>query len=119
MTHKFGGTVDITSVTASGASTVSIGGGDYSAGMTIMEGNFTFDASTSTTGTVTLTTVSAGGNSTITMGGGSGSIAVGSAQAGGSFSIDAVQVSLEQLLSRILPVLALSRSFAGKGSESI
>ena len=33
---KFGGTIDIASVSASGASTVSVGGGDYSAGQTIM-----------------------------------------------------------------------------------
>ena len=86
---EFGGTIDIASVSASGASTVSVGGGDHSAGQTIMGGNFTLDASTSTTGAVPRTTVSAGGNASITMGAGSGATAVGSAQGGGSYSIDA------------------------------
>ena len=90
---NFGGTVDFKQISASGASTISLGGGDFSAGGTDVNGAFTLDASTSTSGTVTLTDFSAGGNSVISMGGGSGSISLVSAYAGGSLTVNATNFS--------------------------
>ena len=47
----FGGSMDVTTATASGAITVSVGtSGDYSAKDTVAAGNVTFDAAAATTG---------------------------------------------------------------------
>ena len=61
-------------MSASGASTVSVGGGDFSGSSISMAGNFTFDASTSSTGSITMVSLSSIGASTISLGGGSGAI---------------------------------------------
>ena len=113
-TTNFGGTVDMASITASGATTLSVGGGDFSAGLTIIDSTFTLDASTSTTGTVTLTTVSAGGNATINMGAGSGALALGSAQAGGSLTIDATSFTGSTTITTVSGSGAITISLAGK-----
>ena len=64
----FGGAIDVTNVTASGAGTVSIGtAGDFSV-ENITQGAFTLDGAAASTGSVTLTGVTAGGNLTISMG---------------------------------------------------
>jgi len=110
---KFGGTVDIAGISASGASTVSLAGGDYSAGNTFVDGSFTLDASTSTTGTVTLTSLSAAGNTTVSMGGGSGAVAVGSAQVGGAFAINAASFSGTTTVTTV-SAGAVSISLSGK-----
>ncbi len=111
---SFGGSVDVAGISASGATTVSLSGGDYSAGNTFVNGTFTLDASTSTTGTVTLTAFSAGGNSTINLGGGSGAIAVGSAQAGGSFSIDATSFTGTTTITTVSASGAVTVALSGK-----
>ena len=57
-----------------------MGGGDFSGSAISIVGNFTLDASTSTTGSITMGAVGAGGNVS-NPGGGSGSLAAGASAA--------------------------------------
>jgi len=86
----FGGTIDITNVTASGSFVVSVGtNGDFSANDVASGGAFTVDAAASQSGAVTITGASAGGNLTISMGAGTGSLSLVSGVTAGSFTVDA------------------------------
>ena len=50
---SFGGAIDVTNVTASGAGTVSVGpAGDFSAGVIATQGAFTVDGAAATTGSM-------------------------------------------------------------------
>ena len=95
-TTNYNGTIDTGILVASGAGTISMGGGDFSGSSISMAGNFTLDSSISTTGSITIGTVSAGGNVSVTLGGGSGSFALTDANAmevGGSFTLDGTRSS--------------------------
>ena len=87
---KYGGTVDIQGISASGAVTLSLGGGgDLSAGTIETQGAITVDANAASSGSITLTDVSAIGAINIDMGTGSGSVTLTDAEADGAFTLDA------------------------------
>ena len=91
---SFGGSIDVSNVSVSGAVVVSLGSqGDFSAADVVtIGGAFTLDASNASTGQITIGSISAGGNASVIMGAGTGGVAITTADTadfGGTFTLDA------------------------------
>jgi hypothetical protein len=113
-TTNLAGAVDMASLTASGAATLSIGSnGDYSAGLIEVASTYTLDGSRATTGLITLTGISAGGNVSVSGGKGSGELVMTSAFTKGSLTIDAASFSGSTQISNLSASGAITISLLG------
>lgn len=98
---RFGGTMDLNGVSASGI-TISLGTiGNISASSIASTTTFTLDGAAAASSNVTLSQLDTSGNAAITLGSGAGLFTIGSASAAGTFTLDASNSNTGIHLARV------------------